>query len=138
MNKEEDSLDDSPRGSCGAKKKAAIPEGLLPSYLASAFGEIYEEDGLAVFGKGLGWLSLLAAFVRFYADVEDGHVSIVEEEQDDSNNLKGWWMFHITELEFYCLLLVECVSLTLFAVLLPQKSSETSTGSGSWFTRFGT
>jgi hypothetical protein len=61
------------------KKKSVIPEGLLPSYLANAFGDIYEEDGLLVLGKGLGWLTLLASFVRFYADVEDGHVSILED-----------------------------------------------------------
>jgi hypothetical protein len=67
-------------GSSISKKKSAIPEGLLPSYLATAFGEIYEEDGLAVLGKGLGWLSLLAAFVRFYSDVEEGHVSIMKEK----------------------------------------------------------
>lgn len=67
-------------GSSISKKKSAIPEGLLPSYLATAFGEIYEEDGLAVLGKGLGWLSLLAAFVRFYSDVEEGHMSIMKEK----------------------------------------------------------
>ena len=53
-----------------------VPAGLLPSYLADAFSDLYSEDGLVVLGKGLGWLSLLAVFVRFYADVEDGHVSI--------------------------------------------------------------
>jgi hypothetical protein len=51
--------------------------GLLPSYLASAFGELYEEDGLMVLAKGLGWMSLLASFVRFYADVEEGHASLI-------------------------------------------------------------
>ena len=62
-----------------------IPAGLLPSYLADAFGSLYEEDGLALFGKGLGWLSLLACFARFYADVEEGHVSIVEEGKSMKN-----------------------------------------------------
>jgi DNA excision repair protein ERCC-4 len=59
-----------------------IPEGMLPSYLATAFGELYENDGLAVFGRGLGWLTLLASFVRFYADVEEGHVALLQEEQE--------------------------------------------------------
>jgi hypothetical protein len=59
--------------------ESAIPEGLLPAYLAVAFGELYEEDGLMVLGKGLGWLSLLAAFVRFYGDTEEGHVSILQD-----------------------------------------------------------
>jgi hypothetical protein len=87
----EENLSVSPKGSCLSKKKAAIPEGLLPSYLANAFGEIYEEDGLVVLGKGLGWLSLLASFVRFYADTEDGHVSILQEE---GSNLKGTYAFY--------------------------------------------
>ncbi len=61
--------------------ESMIPEGILPSYLATAFGEIYERDGLAIFGNGLGWLSLLAAFVRFYADTEEGHLPIIQEEE---------------------------------------------------------
>lgn len=61
-----------------------IPDGILPSYLATAFGEIYDRDGLAIFGKGLGWLSLLAAFVRFYADTEEGHLPIIQEEEKAS------------------------------------------------------
>lgn len=52
-----------------------VPEGLLPSYLADAFGELYAEDGLLVLGKGLGLLSLLASFVRFYADIEEGYAA---------------------------------------------------------------
>ncbi|CAB9521783.1 DNA repair endonuclease XPF [Seminavis robusta] len=52
-----------------------VPEGLLPSYLAEAFADLYGEDGLLVLGKGLGWLSLLAVFVRFYGDVKEGHVA---------------------------------------------------------------
>jgi len=63
-------------------RESMIPEGILPAYLATAFGEIYDRDGLAIFGSGLGWLSLLAAFVRFYADTEDGHLSIVQEEEN--------------------------------------------------------
>jgi len=56
----------------------------LPSYLATAFGEMYDRDGLAVMGNGLGWLDLMAAFVRFYADTEEGHLSIVQEEEKAS------------------------------------------------------
>lgn len=68
-----------------------IPKGMLPSYLATAFGDLYENDGLAVFGKGLGWLTLLASFVRFYADVEEGHAAIVvqEEHQDEEIQTKA-------------------------------------------------
>jgi hypothetical protein len=66
-----------------------IPEGLLPAYLASAFGDLYEEDGLAVFGKGLGWLSLLACFARFYADFEDGHVAVMLEDNKKAKKSLG-------------------------------------------------
>lgn len=52
---------------------------MLPSYLAEAFGELYGEDGLLVLGKGLGLLSLMATFVRFYSDIKDGHVSLTSE-----------------------------------------------------------
>lgn len=55
-------------------------ERMLPAYLAEAFGELYAEDGLAIFGRGLGSLTLLASLVRFYADVEHGHAAIVAEE----------------------------------------------------------
>ena len=64
--------------------ESMIPEGILPSYLATAFGEIYDKDGLAIFGNGLGWLSIMAAFVRFYADTEEGHLPIVQEEEKRS------------------------------------------------------
>ena len=67
----------------------AIPEGLLPSYLSVAFGELYQEDALVVFGKGLGWLSLLASFVRFYADVEEGHLAVMEEEEEEDITSKN-------------------------------------------------
>ena len=63
-----------------------VPAGMLPSYLAEAFGELYEEDGLLVLGKGLGLLSLLAAFVRFYSDTQEGHVSLTS--QDSQNRSK--------------------------------------------------
>ncbi|KAL7555565.1 hypothetical protein ACA910_013041 [Epithemia clementina (nom. ined.)] len=76
-----------------ASARAMIPtvEGHLPLYLADAFGELYEEDGLIVLGKGLGCLLLLATFVRFYADTtEDGYMALLQEEQEqaeeNSNN----------------------------------------------------
>ncbi len=59
--------------------ESLIPEGVLPGYLATAFGELYEEDGLIIMAKGLGWLSLLASFARFYADVEQGHLAVLQE-----------------------------------------------------------
>lgn len=65
-----------------------IPSGILPSYLATAFGEIYDDDGLAIFGLGLGWLSLLAAFVRFYADTEEGHLSIIKEQEQEEKDVE--------------------------------------------------
>lgn len=65
------------------KKNSFIPEGLLPAYLASAFGELYAEDGLMVVAKGLGWLSLLAAFCRFYGDVNEGYLSILKDENPE-------------------------------------------------------
>lgn len=52
----------------------------LPSYLADAFGDLFEEDGLLVLGRGLGLLSLLAAFIRFYADAEEGYSTMMAEE----------------------------------------------------------
>mmetsp|Transcript_50004 Transcript_50004/g.56630 ORF Transcript_50004/g.56630 Transcript_50004/m.56630 type:complete len:1000 (-) Transcript_50004:111-3110(-) len=64
--------------------ESLIPVGILPSYLATAFGELYDNDGLAIFGSGLGWLSLMAAFVRFYGDTEEGHLSILQEEEKSS------------------------------------------------------
>lgn len=60
-----------------------VPKGMLPEYLAEAFGELYAEDGLLVLGKGLGCLQLLASFVRFYADTKEGHLACLTEEQDN-------------------------------------------------------
>jgi DNA excision repair protein ERCC-4 len=62
-----------------------VPKGMLPEYLAEAFGELYAEDGLLVLGKGLGCLQLLASFVRFYADTKEGHLACLAEEQDDTD-----------------------------------------------------
>jgi len=50
----------------------------LETFHAEAFADLYGEDGLLVMGKGLGWLSLLAVFVRFYADTDEGYVSLLE------------------------------------------------------------
>jgi DNA excision repair protein ERCC-4 len=66
-----------------------VPTGMLPEYLSQAFGELYAEDGLLVLGKGLGCLQLLASFVRFYADTEDGHLACVEEEKDETRKREG-------------------------------------------------
>lgn len=52
----------------------------LPSYLATAFQDLYEEDGLLVCGRGMGLLHLLASFCRFYVDPEEGHVALLEDE----------------------------------------------------------
>ena len=79
------------QGDTKSTKHAIVPEGFLPSYLAEAFADLYGEDGLLVLGKGLGWLSLLAVFVRFYGDVNDGHASLVNSgvgdgDEKNSNN----------------------------------------------------
>ena len=66
-----------------------IPTGLLPGYLSEAFGELYAEDGLLVMGKGLGILSLLGAFVRFYSDVEEGYMS--ELRSNSANDGGNAW-----------------------------------------------
>ena len=71
----------------GLDHKPLIPAGHLPSYLADAFEDLYEEDGLIVLGKGLGCLLLLASFVRFYADTKEGHASIQEEEDLEKRQL---------------------------------------------------
>lgn len=55
------------------EEKSFVPKGLLPAYLAEVFGQLYDEDGLVVLGKGLQSDMLLASLVRFYADLEEGH-----------------------------------------------------------------
>ena len=65
--------------------ESMVPSGMLPSYLAEAFGDLYEEDGLLVMGKGLGLLSLLASFVRFYSDVQEGHASLISKGMNSGN-----------------------------------------------------
>ena len=54
----------------------------LPSFLSEAFSDLYAQDGLVVLGRGLGWLSLLAAFVRYYGD-PDCHDENNDNEEDD-------------------------------------------------------
>ncbi|KAL3914926.1 MAG: hypothetical protein SGILL_005883 [Bacillariaceae sp.] len=59
----------------------------LPAYLATAFGDLYGEDSLVVMGKGLGWLLLLASFIRFYVDVDDvDETDSLEDEDNESLN----------------------------------------------------
>eukprot|EP00984_Skeletonema_dohrnii_P034027 scaffold32773_cov61-Skeletonema_dohrnii-CCMP3373.AAC.1 len=58
------------------------PHSQLPSFLSEAFSELYAQDGLVVLGRGLGWLSLLAAFVRYYGDPE---CNGVEDDDDDDS-----------------------------------------------------
>ena len=58
------------------------PHSQLPSFLSEAFSELYAQDGLVVLGRGLGWLSLLAAFVRYYGDPECNGVE--DDDEDDS------------------------------------------------------
>mmetsp|Transcript_43823 Transcript_43823/g.133399 ORF Transcript_43823/g.133399 Transcript_43823/m.133399 type:complete len:840 (-) Transcript_43823:1071-3590(-) len=69
-------------------EKPSIPV-CLPAYLAEAFGDLLEEDGLLVLGRGMGLLSLLAAFVRFYADAEDGYAAMIEETKWVGNETLG-------------------------------------------------
>ena len=71
-------------GSSASSRKAPMIQARLPAYLMEAFEELYHEDGLAVLGRGLGTMLLLATFVRFYADPgPDGHAALVREEQQN-------------------------------------------------------
>ena len=71
-------------GSSASFRKAPMIQARLPAYLMEAFEELYHEDGLAVLGRGLGTMLLLATFVRFYADPgPDGHAALVREEQQN-------------------------------------------------------
>jgi len=58
------------------------PHSQLPSFLSEAFSDLFAQDGLVVLGRGLGWLSLLAAFVRYYGDPEC-HDNGDENDDDD-------------------------------------------------------
>lgn len=66
-----------------------VPQGCLPAYLAEAFGDLYGEDGLLVMGQGLGWLQLLASLIRFYADTQEGHLSVLLQEDDNKGDKDG-------------------------------------------------
>jgi DNA excision repair protein ERCC-4 len=57
----------------------------LPHYLAEAFQDLYQEDGLFVGARGLGMLHLIATFCRFYVDIEDGHIACVREELEQNH-----------------------------------------------------
>lgn len=71
-------------GSSASSRKAPMIQARLPAYLMEAFEELYHEDGLAVLGRGLGTMLLLATFVRFYADPgPNGHAALVREEQQN-------------------------------------------------------
>ena len=67
-----------------SEQEALVPEGELPAYLSEAFGELYGEDGLLVLGKGLGLLSLVAAFCRFYGE---GHSAAVHGNKQKATKL---------------------------------------------------
>ena len=73
------------------KNTASTPliQAKLPSYLAEAFGDVYQEDGLVVLGRGMGILSLMAAFIRFYSDTEDGYASLREHDEYESIECKN-------------------------------------------------
>lgn len=58
----------------------------LPAYLAEAFQDLYQEDGLFVGAKGIGVLHLIAAFCRFYVDKNEGHVSILRDELEQAKD----------------------------------------------------
>lgn len=111
-NEESNRQDDNTK-SANNNKSAIVPEGFLPSYLAEAFADLYGEDGLLVLGKGLGWLSLLAVFVRFYGDVHDGHASLVrdggnDEDEKDVNNKRGY--FYSPEWDTFVIFLRICMT----------------------------
>jgi DNA excision repair protein ERCC-4 len=60
--------------------KCLLQHARLPAYLAEAFQDLYEEDGLLVCARGLGIIHLIASFCRFYVDKEEGHYACVKEE----------------------------------------------------------
>jgi DNA excision repair protein ERCC-4 len=61
-------------------EKCLLQHARLPAYLAEAFQDLYEEDGLLVCARGLGIIHLIASFCRFYVDKEEGHYACVKEE----------------------------------------------------------
>ena len=79
-----DSDSDSDSSSDGKGRRRPLVPSKLPGYLSDAFADLYGEDGLAVLGRGMGMLGLLASFVRFYGDPgPDGHAALVREEERD-------------------------------------------------------
>ena len=72
------------------------PHSQLPFYLSDAFSDLYGQDGLVAFGRGLGWLDLLCAFVRYYGDTsEDGYAASVvasmggDVEEGENDKIDG-------------------------------------------------
>ena len=63
------------------------PHSQLPSFLSEAFSDLYAQDGLVVLGRGLGWLSLLAAFVRYYSDPECNGLNDDDDDEHMSDDL---------------------------------------------------
>ena len=82
-------VDDAPTTKKRRSKKRKLvnnhPHSQLPSFLSEAFSDLYAQDGLVVLGRGLGWLSLLAAFVRYYGDPQCN--DIISDENDDDDVL---------------------------------------------------
>jgi DNA excision repair protein ERCC-4 len=67
----------------------------LPHFLAEAFQDLYQEDGLFVGARGLGMLHLIATFCRFYVDVEDGHLACVRDELEQSDQDNRQLLAHL-------------------------------------------
>jgi hypothetical protein len=62
-----------------------IPTKMLPLYFTELFEELYTEDGLMVLGRGLGWLSLLAAFIRWYSEPDDNKIPSSRDNGDNAD-----------------------------------------------------
>jgi DNA excision repair protein ERCC-4 len=73
--------------------KCLLRHARLPAYLAEAFQDLYEEDGLLVCARGLGIIHLIASFCRFYVDKEEGHYACVKEELRGENDTHSQDMF---------------------------------------------
>jgi hypothetical protein len=82
-----DDIDTTVEDKPSSSSNSLIPQGCLPAYLAEAFGDLYGEDGLLVLGQGLGWLQLLASLIRFYADTQEGHLSVLQQEAGEQQQL---------------------------------------------------
>jgi len=75
--------DNQPTSSTTTSLLNTHPHNILPTYLSEAFSELYEQDGLMVMGRGLGWLSLLCSFVRYFGDTTE---SELQQQQDVNTN----------------------------------------------------